>query len=108
MKAFEVAGKMYLRVTPVKNLFHSTMVHEVVNRGDVFVIRVEDMALTVMDRNLVPAAKESYLNVCLMPVAPEPEPPKQKTKRVPTVTVAKMKRDIKEFLDAAQKKLDGM
>ena len=48
MKAFIYHGALYLRVIPGKTLFHSTMVHEVVNRGDVFALRVSDQQLTIV------------------------------------------------------------
>lgn len=52
MKAFKVAGELYIRCIPGKNLFHSTMVHEVVNRGDVFALRVSDQSLTILSGKL--------------------------------------------------------
>ena len=60
-------GELYIRVIPSKSLFKSTMVHEVVNRGDVFAIRVSDSTLTIISgklavehskHSLVPAAKQ--------------------------------------------------
>lgn len=108
MVIFEVAGKMYLRVIPVKALFRSTMVHEVVNRGDVFVVRLEDMALTVLDRSLLPAEQKDYLNVCIMPVATSPAPAKPAANKVPTVTVARMKKEMKKVLDDAQQRLNNI
>lgn len=47
-KAFMYKDHLYVRVIPGKRLFNSTMVHEVVNRGDVFAVRLEDMALTII------------------------------------------------------------
>lgn len=41
----------YLRVIPSKNLFRSTMVHEVVNRRDIFAVRVSDSVLTIIPGN---------------------------------------------------------
>ena len=51
MKAFLYDGELYIRAIPGKNLFKSTMVHEVVNRGDVFAIRVRDQILTIFPGN---------------------------------------------------------
>ena len=60
-------GELYIRVIPSKSLFKSTMIHEVVNRGDVFAIRVSDSALTIISgklavehskHSLVPIAKQ--------------------------------------------------
>lgn len=48
MKAFMHEGELYLRVIPVKRMFNSTMVHDVVTRGDVFAVRVRDSAFTVI------------------------------------------------------------
>ena len=48
MKAFYLDDELYIRVIPGKNLFKSTMVHEVVNRGDVFAVRVRDSLLTII------------------------------------------------------------
>lgn len=48
LKAFELDGVLYLRVIPGKKLFQSTMVHEVVNRGDIFAVRLEDSVLTII------------------------------------------------------------
>ena len=48
LKVFELEGVLYLRVIPGKKLFQSTMVHEVVNRGDIFAVRLEDSVLTIV------------------------------------------------------------
>jgi hypothetical protein len=48
MKVFLYKDELHLRVIPVKKLFNSTMVHEVVNRGDVFAVRLHDQALTII------------------------------------------------------------
>lgn len=48
LKVFELDGTLYLRVIPGKKLFQSTMVHEVVNRGDIFAVRLEDSVLTIV------------------------------------------------------------
>lgn len=48
MKVFLYKDELHLRVIPVKRLFSSTMVYEVVNRGDVFAIRLHDQALTII------------------------------------------------------------
>ena len=48
MKAFIYEGDYYLRVIPVKRMFNSTMVHDVVTRGDVFAVRIKDSAFTVI------------------------------------------------------------
>ena len=48
MKTFTYNNDLYIRCIPGKNLFKSTMVHEVVNRGDIFAVRVRDQMLTVI------------------------------------------------------------
>lgn len=48
MKAFTYLGQHYVRVIPGKRLFQSTMVHEVVNRGDIFAVRLSDSQLTII------------------------------------------------------------
>ena len=52
MKAFTYEGELYIRCVPSKNLFRSTMVHEVVNRGDIFAMRVSDQQFTVISGKL--------------------------------------------------------
>lgn len=47
-KYFTYEGNIYRKVTPGKKLFQSTMVHEVVNRGDVFAVRLKDSLLTII------------------------------------------------------------
>ena len=48
MKTFTYNNELYIRCIPGKNLFKSTMVHEVVNRGDIFALRVRDQVLTIV------------------------------------------------------------
>jgi hypothetical protein len=48
VKAFIYNGEYYLRIIPVKAMFQSTMVHDVVTRGDIFAVRVRDSAFTVV------------------------------------------------------------
>lgn len=48
MKTFTYNNDLYIRCIPGKNLFKSTMVHEVVNRGDIFALRVRDQVLTIV------------------------------------------------------------
>jgi hypothetical protein len=46
--SFYYNNQLYIRVIPSKKLFNSTMVHEVVNRGDVFALHVESQQLTIV------------------------------------------------------------
>jgi hypothetical protein len=48
MKTFTYNNDLYIRCIPGKNLFKSTLVHDVVNRGDVFAVRVRDQMLTII------------------------------------------------------------
>ena len=48
MNGFFYKNELYLRVVPGKNLFKSSMIHEVVNRGDIFAVRVRDSSLTII------------------------------------------------------------
>jgi hypothetical protein len=48
LKVFIYKNDYYVRVVPGKKLFLSSMVHNVVNRGDIFAIRVRDSLLTII------------------------------------------------------------
>lgn len=48
MKAFIYKDRTYIRLIPGKNLFKSTMVHEVVNRGDIFGMDIETQVFTII------------------------------------------------------------
>lgn len=48
MKAFWYKEVLHIRVIPAKSLFNSTLIHEVVNRGDIFAMRVSDQQLTIV------------------------------------------------------------
>lgn len=48
MNAFIYNNRTYIRLIPGKRLFQSTMVHEVVNRGDVFAMDVETQVFTII------------------------------------------------------------
>ena len=48
MKTFTYNNELYIRCIPGKRLFQSTMIHEVVNRGDIFAVRVRDQVLTII------------------------------------------------------------
>jgi hypothetical protein len=52
MKAFLHNNELYIKVIPGKRLFQSTMVHEVINRGDIFAVRLSDSLLTILDGNI--------------------------------------------------------
>ena len=48
MKLFYYSGQLYMRVVPSKRMFQSTMIHEVVTRGDVFAVHMETGQFTVV------------------------------------------------------------
>lgn len=81
MKAFICAGELYIRCIPSKHLFCSTMVHEVVNRGDIFALRVSDQTLTIIPGTSV--VEHLELNISKRP-------------KVDTVAVAKMKTQLRK------------
>lgn len=45
---FIYQGTPFMRVVPTKRLFNSTMVHEVVTRGDFFAVDLQTRRLTVL------------------------------------------------------------
>jgi hypothetical protein len=47
-RIFVFEGRPFMRVTPAKHLFHSTTVHEVVNRGDFFAVNLATGVLTIL------------------------------------------------------------
>lgn len=57
INTFEYNGKTYVKVTPVKSLFHSTMVYEVITRGSIFAVNVASGELTI-----IPGQKELHSN----------------------------------------------
>ena len=64
MKAFIHNDDIYIRAIPSKALFKSTMIHEVVNRGDIFAIRVKDQLLTIIPGT----AQVTHITVELAPI----------------------------------------
>jgi hypothetical protein len=48
LKTFIYRDELYIRLVPSKRMFQSSLVHEVVNRGDVFAMRVRDQQFTVI------------------------------------------------------------
>ena len=63
LKTFTYKGELYIRAIPGKNLFRSTMVHEVVNRGDIFAVRVSDQSLTIIPGTSQVKHYEHKLNI---------------------------------------------
>lgn len=48
MLAFIYNNETYIRAIPVKKLFNSNLIHQVVNRGDVFAVKVSTNELTII------------------------------------------------------------
>lgn len=45
-------SEIYIKMTPVKTLLHSTMLYEVVTRGDFFVVNVSTGNFTIMPKSV--------------------------------------------------------
>jgi len=73
MKVYYIAGETYIKVSPAKTLFHSTMVHEVVNRGDCFVVRLSDGVLTVLSGKLLSESARRFESLVLTQPQPVDE-----------------------------------
>lgn len=65
MEKFIYNGNIWIRTIPAKTLFHSTMVHEVINRGDLFAIREKTGILTILpkdaDKIIYPVKEDIYI-----------------------------------------------
>lgn len=48
LNTFIYDNQVYIRCIPAKSLFKSSLVHEVVNRGDIFAVRISDQVLTII------------------------------------------------------------
>jgi len=57
---FLYQGKTFIKVVPVKSLFHSNLIHQVVTRGDVFAVNVDTHELTIIpgDAKIIPIPNE--------------------------------------------------
>lgn len=53
MQEITYNGKRYYKVVPVKALFKSTMVHDVITRGDFFAVEVDTGALTILPKESI-------------------------------------------------------
>jgi hypothetical protein len=57
-----IDGLPYIRVIPSKRLFNSTMVHEVVNRGDFFALCLTNSILTILPQGADSNDIQSHTN----------------------------------------------
>ena len=53
LKALNIDGRNYYKVIPAKKLFNSTLVHEVITRGDFFAVDLETGTLTILAGHLL-------------------------------------------------------
>ena len=53
LKALNIDGRNYCKVIPAKRLFNSTMIHEVITRGDFFAVDIETGTLTILAGHLL-------------------------------------------------------
>ncbi len=69
MKTFTYKDDLYIRCVPSKMLCRSTLIWEVVNRGDIFALRVRDQVLTIIsgtaevehsEHGIIPSHKELF------------------------------------------------
>lgn len=51
MEFFTYKGNIYTKIIPSKRLFNSTMVHDVVTRGDMFALNVNTGLFTVLPKD---------------------------------------------------------
>ena len=63
LKALNIDGRNYYKVIPAKRLFNSTMVHEVITRGDFFAVDIETGTLTVLAGHLQHSAPSNTFNL---------------------------------------------
>lgn len=64
-ECFSLVGilRAYLRVAPVKSLVRSTMVHEVLTRGDCFVVDLSTGQLTILKYSTPVVLLESRIQI---------------------------------------------
>ena len=67
MKVIPYKDKFYIQVTPVKRLFNSTTVHEVVTRGDIFAVDIASKELTVLPRSALEGIVEMEITQLVSP-----------------------------------------
>ena len=60
LKALNIDGRNYYKVIPAKRLFNSTMIHEVITRGDFFAVDLETGTLTILAGHLLASPSNTY------------------------------------------------
>jgi len=68
-KFFYYNDSLYLRIIPAKRLFNSTLVHEVVTRGDVFAVHMDTLQFTILPgtATILPLTQEQQDKIFLPP-----------------------------------------
>ena len=61
--------QLHLKITPAKKLFNSTLIHEVVNRGDVFALNLSTGIFTILPRHQYDGAYVVHQTHDLIPSA---------------------------------------
>ena len=60
LKALYIDGRNYYKVIPAKRLFNSTMIHEVITRGDFFAVDLETGTLTILAGHLLSSPSNTF------------------------------------------------
>ena len=72
LKALNIDGRNYYKVIPAKRLFNSTMVHEVITRGDFFAVDLETGTLTILAGHLL-ASPSNTIELTFKPTSQSPK-----------------------------------
>ena len=99
LNTFIYQDQIYIRCVPAKSLFKSSMVHEVVNRGDIFAIRCSDQVLTIIPgtakvehtKHILMISHESTINK-----TPATRAPSEAEKRSFRKLAAEIRKDIEQ------------
>ena len=81
LKALYIDGRNYYKVIPAKKLFNSTLVHEVITRGDFFAVDLETGTLTILAGHLLASTSNTF-ELTLQPTTqfPKIDVPAERTK----------------------------
>lgn len=69
LHTFTHNNQLHLKITPAKKLFNSTLIHEVVNRGDVFALNLSTGIFTILPRHYYDGAYVVHQTHDLVPSA---------------------------------------
>ena len=72
LKALYIDGRNYCKVIPAKRLFNSTMIHEVITRGDFFAVDLETGTLTILAGHLL-ASPSNTIELTFKPTSQSPK-----------------------------------